>query len=677
MAAAPACEWRHFRDWALVVISCLLNAGNQGLIEESHGWGSLVFGLSMLADTIPREKLPADVDLFEVFELINWMSTIDSYVHPLVDRQVSVRTHLSKRKIFEATQTARQAGICQNRLWNLTVGGGEREEIDLPVLMMMLNKHSQDSVPFLRHREHKDQGRAPRNMATPESQNRTISASIKELHLSSDHDVCTAEVCSFSNIDSTRVEQLHKCSGKACGEPLRFASSRRYKRITWWLNNNGDNNGSPHNAITKGKGQYMAISHVWSDGTGGGVQGEGLVNRCLFTYFRDIARNFGCTAIWWDTISIPTERVARQTAISRMHKNFSQASHTIIHDQYLAQFPWTDDGLPCLALLLSPWFTRAWTALELMMSRKGKVSVIFRHPSDCSSYTIQNLDHNVLAHHPAYCSRGHWVASSLVRQLRSQQFGSIGDIMKVLRTRNSSWPRDLMVIAGLLTGHEPKVNVPGFVARTTRDIILGLVEIEESFLYHGHATMTQKGGFSWCPSSLLDVHIRTNANRADRADRVFVSEHGALTGTWEYRMLRKKDVDKVRPYSFHISVAWQIRTALEQWDSCLLLRSPYHNDVRALLVVPLDVGKSEICGRVYKVLECDYVGTIYTSLEWGPSYKITVRLGMLTDDANTSSEEVIRRYDDTEGQGLNGPPCQELHSIRLERRQYLATTGGE
>lgn len=232
-----------------------------------------------------------------------------------------------------------------------------------------------------------------------------------------------------------------------------------------------------------------------------------------------------------------------------------------------------------------------------------------------------------------------------------------------------------MVIAGLLTGHKPELNIPGFIARITRDIILGLVEIEESSLYHGHATMTEKGGFSWCPFSLLDVHVRTNANRADRADKVYVDEHGAVTGTWEYRMLSKEDADKVRPYSFHISVGWRIRIALEQWENCLLLRSPYHDDMRALLVVPLDIGNSEICGIEYVVLECQYVGTVYTNLEWGPSYTISVRLGKLTNEAGISSEEVIDKYDDTKGPRLTGPPCWELHSIRQARRQYLASTG--
>ena len=176
------------------------------------------------------------------------------------------------------------------------MGAGEREEAELPILMKML----QDQIPACR---------------------------------SSDHDTCTAEACRLSSIDSTRVRQLHKYPNKDCGVPLCFPQSKIEspdELITWWIDGS---DGNPYVVNPKANVPYMAISHVWSDGTGGGVQGEGLVNQCLFKYFKGIAEDLGCKAIWWDTISIPAERVARQKAISRMHENFREASHTIIHDE--------------------------------------------------------------------------------------------------------------------------------------------------------------------------------------------------------------------------------------------------------------------------------------------------------------------------------------------------------
>jgi hypothetical protein len=635
MRDAPSCEWKHFQDWAVMIMSCHINSKFQGLEKESLKWGHVIYSFFMVAMYMQRDKMHALVDLFEVGELINWMLTINCHLNSCFKSRNPLRAHITKQIYLEAFRTAHEAGICQNRLWSLAVGGGGREEVDLPILMRMVNKYNAE---FLKHSGQQD------------------------------HDACTQEYCCFSTIDNTRVKQLHKCSAHDCGESLIFPASeleKPYERFAWWIDDMNDVSNIPYVVKEESHGQYMAISHVWSDGTGGGVQGEGRVNRCLFKYFKGVAEDLGCTAIWWDTISIPTQRLARQKAISQMHDYFKQASHTIVHDQDLAQFPWTDDGGSCVALLLSTWFTRAWTALELKMSRKEKVSVIYRHPKDPSRYVIKNLEHDILAHHPAYCSRGHWIASSLVSQLREQQFDSIGDILKVLGTKNTSWPRDFMVIAGLFTGHKPTVNTPGFIAHTTRNIILGLVEIEESFLYHGHATMKQKGGFSWCPFSLFDVHIQNNT---ERQETVYVDEDGNVSGSWEYRLLSKQDARKVRPYSLHVSVDWRIRDALEQWRNCLLLQIHPHENRQALLVVPLDVGSLEICDLEYVVLECQYVGTVYTNIEWGLSYTATVRLGRLTMDPYTSAEEVIDKYEDTKGPRVYGRPwSKHLHSIRQAR----------
>ncbi|EHK40494.1 hypothetical protein TRIATDRAFT_185877, partial [Trichoderma atroviride IMI 206040] len=92
-------------------------------------------------------------------------------------------------------------------------------------------------------------------------------------------------------------------------------------------------------------------------------------------------RRFGA----WDhrllpsTVSLPSieraahEPRARSKALNQMHANYANARYTVVHDSYLINFPWSDDGSPCLAIVLSTWFTRGWTALELAMSKRVKV----------------------------------------------------------------------------------------------------------------------------------------------------------------------------------------------------------------------------------------------------------------------------------------------------------------
>ena len=101
---APACEWKHFRDWALVVISCQLNASEQGLKIETEGWALIILHLSMKVYKISgHEKPKASVNLFDLCELINWLNTINSFVVSDFEDKQPLRTHISRQEIIKAT----------------------------------------------------------------------------------------------------------------------------------------------------------------------------------------------------------------------------------------------------------------------------------------------------------------------------------------------------------------------------------------------------------------------------------------------------------------------------------------------------------------------------------------------------------------------------------------------
>jgi hypothetical protein len=104
---------------------------------------------------------------------------------------------------------------------------------------------------------------------------------------------------------------------------------------------------------------YIAISHVWPDGTGVELKTPGYVNSCLFAYSANIATQLGCEGIWWDTVCIPGQRETRRIAMNNMHKNYEEAEFTVIYDSYLLEVDWADDGSPALALVLSPGFSRS------------------------------------------------------------------------------------------------------------------------------------------------------------------------------------------------------------------------------------------------------------------------------------------------------------------------------
>jgi len=159
------------------------------------------------------------------------------------------------------------------------------------------------------------------------------------------------------SVDSTKVEQLHKCEGQTvpeiaqqCSSPQMLNESiMREEGTVWSIHEPFEI--LPSEKPDKPQKPYVAISHVWSDGTGMGLGKVGEVNPRLFNYFANLIRTVdgGCDGIWWDTISIPTEKDARRKAIDKMHNNYRKARYTLIHDKYLVNFEWAKDGSPYIA----------------------------------------------------------------------------------------------------------------------------------------------------------------------------------------------------------------------------------------------------------------------------------------------------------------------------------------
>lgn len=166
----------------------------------------------------------------------------------------------------------------------------------------------------------------------------------------------------------------------------------------------------------------------------------------------------------------------------------------------------------------------------------------------------------------------------------------------------------------------------------------------------------------------MDVQVQTTK---DDFQGVYVDDQGTVTGSWKYRELGKGDADKLQPYSFHVSVDWQIRTALVQWEDCILLQNDRSQQAKALLVIPLGCGISTIHDTNYCVLECQFVGTVYTALDWGESYTITVRLGKLENNPALNAKATIDEYYEIRGPRMVLPPYNNyLADIRKKRKEF-------
>ncbi|EGX50626.1 hypothetical protein AOL_s00075g52 [Orbilia oligospora ATCC 24927] len=104
------------------------------------------------------------------------------------------------------------------------------------------------------------------------------------------HGACNVQICQLNDENTTKVPQLHLlCKSQNCGT-INFSQAKLNKidiaeiskpgATAWTLNEKDPQPGAKN---------YLAISHVWANGTGVGEHTPGNVNRCLFRYFKTIA----------------------------------------------------------------------------------------------------------------------------------------------------------------------------------------------------------------------------------------------------------------------------------------------------------------------------------------------------------------------------------------------------
>jgi hypothetical protein len=151
-----------------------------------------------------------------------------------------------------------------------------------------------------------------------------------------------------------------------------------------------------------------------------------------------------------------------------------------------------------------------------------------------------------------------------------------------------------MIIAGLLAELPDYDYYKHSMTEITRAVLIHVRDIPRSCLLHGHATMCDTGGFSWCPVSLYDLPADSVGDlliKKSKDRTLTVDSESGVTGFWCYRRLDKHDTTDnfLVPYSFHLSVEMRVKIALQQWQNCLLLRERGRDAGPALLVLPSGV----------------------------------------------------------------------------------------
>ncbi|CAJ0550059.1 Ff.00g099890.m01.CDS01 [Fusarium sp. VM40] len=626
----PSCEkWERLRDWVLTNAACQLaaaKAGYQWLDDFS------AFQWDNLMELKMQSGLTGDpIAVFDICKMTHfWLSQVQIPCRKFDNgflsfwrndpatwgwNNGSIPQYVALPAVDRALQKARLLRLCKNRVWNLAYSS-ERGENDIPALMELAEQTKNSDA-----------------LAHPE------------------HETCSATQCVFQDENSTLKKQLHKCIEQTCPGKLfpleELNDAVHLGRSTAWPTASMD---SERMSLLPESTQFMAISHVWSDGTGMGVSQAGEVNSCLLLYFKSLAEELECDGIWWDAICIPPERQARRKAISKMHENYLLAKHTVVHDRYLLQCDWANDGSPALALILSPWFTRGWTALELSVTKS--IKILFRDLRSPSGYVVKDLDNDILAN-GNFAKPGHLVASGVISRLRKNE-PSITDLLMIMRTRSTTWTRDRIAIASMLA-RVSNYDYEDSPAAATIKIMQLYMEVPLNFLLHGYETVSTSGGpFSWCPLNLLDGTPATLSNTPSRSaldGNILVDRLGAAIGVWRIRLLKEEEKRTLRPHAMHPSVQYRVAKALEEkWDHCLLLYSDSvgtHQHPALLLSVAGICWPEERYGLVpvtEPYIDGHYIGCVFDSNTPTESYqRLGVRIGCDMNKPTISAKDVVDR----------------------------------
>ncbi|KAI8629826.1 hypothetical protein F5Y19DRAFT_484743 [Xylariaceae sp. FL1651] len=446
---------------------------------------------------------------------------------------------------FQATKECRSSGPCPNRLWNVSMLGAGGVA-DLPSIVSIALRNS---------------------IGVGDTEN--------------PHLDCTEQSCLFSYKNSTLVPQHHICAAGNCGPvavfpkeilnvafsfPGAVAGGRSNRRP--WAPSAWRTAVDGPSLCTIGQ-EYLAISHIWADGTGKRSKDSGEVNTCLINYFSDVAKRLNCSGIWWDAISVPTSSL-RTAAIDNMLMNYENAAYTLVHDRELL---WASRRYPVKVLFKDP--DKAKTKPLIKDLDKD---ILAWNPKSMNSIDLNDLEaldafgrarENLLFNQndlvPSY---GHFVATDILRRLRDGGISgltttlNLRDLLLNLRARVTAWVKDWFVIPGLID------------------------------LYHGQVPATLNGPWSWCPPSIFDLG----------------ESHNSLSRRPATIHYRKNDV--VVPFDRHPAVGAQTSAALRDRQRCLLLTDKNDRDQsqrQFILACPVWVGW--VAKKL--AINCQWAGGVY------------------------------------------------------------------
>lgn len=205
------------------------------------------------------------------------------------------------------------------------------------------------------------------------------------LHDGKDHGECTTKQCVAHQINLQMYQTAHltpECSCEHVQAPMekanRILSNGGIPIISFNAPLTSYENLDIDAVDASDEVQYIAISHVWSDGLGNPKSNS--LPRCQIQYLRD--RTLNClwtqgrkdakrVQLWIDTLCVPLDEPLRGRAIELIKDTFGRASEILVLDGRLKslsrEVPYTEN---MMRVTCSIWLRRVWTFLEGVLAKK-------------------------------------------------------------------------------------------------------------------------------------------------------------------------------------------------------------------------------------------------------------------------------------------------------------------
>ncbi|KEY73684.1 hypothetical protein S7711_07730 [Stachybotrys chartarum IBT 7711] len=259
---------------------------------------------------------------------------------------------------------------------------------------------------------------------------------------------------------------------------------------------------------------YVAISHVWSDGLGNNK--ENAIPLCQFNRIRKLVSDlYGGrpVALWLDTLCFPLKpQEAYNKALVRMKESYEASDKVLVLDGYLLE---TAIGQPdqsldefMVRIAMCPWNRRLWTYQEARLAKPGQLHFQFQDEATSDdrllnqSNRVSSLD-NLIAQ--AIYARFEDIRSRNGSSSITEALVRMKDALTFRAT--SQGPDEVLCLSNLLgvgsdtiVNTEPKKRMEIFWKTVVQDP----KDYHVSMIFWEGPKLDVKG-YTWAPASFMDA----------------------------------------------------------------------------------------------------------------------------------------------------------------------------